>query len=157
PRAFDILYWNNDSTNLPARLHGDFLDLLGKSIDLSEVELDTYVLAGVTDHITPWKSCYATTQSIGGRSQFVLSSSGHVQSIVNPPGNPKASFLINAQAARDGDAWLAGAEQRPGSWWEHWLRWLGERSGQRKRASTRLGSRDYRPGSAAPGTYVLQA
>jgi polyhydroxyalkanoate synthase subunit PhaC len=157
PRAFDILYWNNDSTNLPARLHGDFLDLLGKRIDLSEVELDSYVLAGVTDHITPWKSCYATTQAIGGCSQFVLSSSGHVQSIVNPPGNPKASFLINAQAARDGDAWLAGAEQRPGSWWEHWLSWLGERSGQRKRASTRLGSRDYRPGSAAPGTYVLQA
>jgi polyhydroxyalkanoate synthase subunit PhaC len=157
PRAFDVLYWNNDATNLPAALHSDFLDLLGKPLDLSDVELDSYVLAGVTDHITPWKSCYATTHTIGGRSEFVLSSSGHVQSIVNPPGNPKASFRTNAQVATDADAWLAGAGQRSGSWWQHWLGWLGERSGARKRASSRLGSCDYRPSSAAPGTYVLQS
>jgi polyhydroxyalkanoate synthase len=154
PRAFDILYWNNDATNLPARLHGDFLDLLGRTIDLSHVNLDTYVLAGVTDHITPWRSCYATTQVVGGRCDFVLSSSGHVQSIINPPGNPKASFYLNPQCGKDADGWLAGAQQHAGSWWEHWRSWLGERSGGRKRASRRLGNRRYPAGVAAPGTYV---
>ena len=154
PRAFDILYWNNDTTNLPARLHSDFLDLLGSTIDLSAVGVDTYVLAGVTDHITPWRSCYATTQTVAGRSEFVLSSSGHVQSIINPPGNPKASFLLNPEPAQNPDAWLAGAQQHAGSWWEHWRTWLGERSGGRKRASARPGNRRHRAGAAAPGTYV---
>jgi len=156
PRAFDILYWNNDTTNLPARLHSDFLQLLGTSIDLSEVRSDTYVIAGVTDHITPWKSCYATTQAAGGKCEFVLSSSGHVQSIVNPPGNPKASYFVNARCPNDADAWLAGAQQHSGSWWEHWRTWLAEHAGGRKRASTRLGSKRHRGTSPAPGTYVLQ-
>jgi polyhydroxyalkanoate synthase subunit PhaC len=154
PRAFDILYWNNDTTNLPARLHSDFLDLLGSTIDLSAVGVDTYVLAGVTDHITPWRSCYATTQTVSGRCEFVLSSSGHVQSIINPPGNPKASFLLNPEPAKDPDAWLAGAQQHAGSWWEHWRTWLGERSGRRKRASAWPGDRRHRAGAPAPGTYV---
>ncbi|HEY3059720.1 MAG TPA: alpha/beta fold hydrolase [Chloroflexota bacterium] len=156
PRAFDILYWNNDTTNLPARLHSDFLDLLGKTIDLSDVVLDSYVIAGVTDHITPWQSCYQTTQVVGGQSEFVLSSSGHVQSIINPPGNPKASFLLNAQPAKDADAWMAGAQQHAGSWWEHWRTWLTARSAGRKRASSRPGNRRYRASAPAPGTYVLQ-
>jgi polyhydroxyalkanoate synthase subunit PhaC len=102
PRAFDILYWNNDTTNLPARLHSDFLDLLGSTIDLSAVGVDTYVLAGVTDHITPWRSCYATTQTVGGRCEFVLSSSGHVQSIINPLGNPKASLAQSGAHEKSG-------------------------------------------------------
>jgi polyhydroxyalkanoate synthase len=157
PRAFDILYWNNDTTNLPARLHSDFLALLGTSIDLSNVAVDSYVLAGVTDHITPWKACYATTQMLGGQSDFVLSSSGHVQSIINPPGNPKAKFSLNSRLDKDPDSWLAGAQQHAGSWWEHWRDWLGERSGRRKKPSGRLGNRHFAPGTPAPGTYVLQA
>jgi polyhydroxyalkanoate synthase subunit PhaC len=156
PGAFDILYWNNDTTNLPARLHGDFLDLLGKAIDLSSVEVDTYVLAGVTDHITPWKACYATTQLVGGRCEFVLSSSGHVQSIINPPGNPKAKFFLNPRLEKEPDAWLSGAQEHRGSWWEHWRSWLGKRSGAWKRTSGKVGNRRYPPGSPAPGAYVLQ-
>jgi polyhydroxyalkanoate synthase len=79
-----------------------------------------------------------------------------VQSIINPPGNPKASFLLNAQPAKDADAWLAGAQQHAGSWWEHWRTWLTARSAGRKRASSRPGNRRYRASAPAPGTYVLQ-
>lgn len=155
PRAFDILYWNNDSTNLPARLHSDFLGLLGKAVDLSNVRADTYLLAGVTDHITPWKACYATTQMVGGSCEFVLSSSGHVQSIINPPGNPKAKFFVNGTLDKDPEAWLCGARDRAGSWWEHWRDWLSARSGRTRKPSGRLGSRNFVPSTPAPGTYVL--
>jgi polyhydroxyalkanoate synthase subunit PhaC len=170
PPAFDILFWNSDTTRLPAKLHSDFLDLvltnplrnpgrlelLGTPIDLSKVEQDTYVMAGVSDHITPWQACYATTQLLGGRCEFVLNSSGHVQSVVNPPGNPKATFLHNPHCPPDPDAWLAGAQQQAGSWWEHWREWLVERSGERKTARKSLGSRRHRPGAKAPGTYVFE-
>src|SRR5262249_33274943 len=101
PPAFDLLYWNADTTRLPARLHGDFLDLIlhnpfpragtlsvaATPIDLSQVTCDSFIVGGTTDHITPWQACYATTRLLGGRREFVLSSSGHIQSIINPPGN----------------------------------------------------------------------
>jgi polyhydroxyalkanoate synthase len=117
PPAFDILYWNNDTTNLPAKLRSDFLDLylenplarhgklelLGTPIDLGRVTLDAVVLAGMTDHITPWKACYSTTQMLGGQCEFILSSSGHIQSILNPPGNPKAKYFRNPQLPGDAD------------------------------------------------------
>jgi polyhydroxyalkanoate synthase len=170
PPAFDILYWNNDTTRLPARLHSDFLDLvlanplrnpgrlelLGTPLDPSKVACDAYVLAGITDHITPWQGCYATTQLLGGRCEFVLNSSGHIQSVVNPPGNPKAKFLRNPSCPPDPDAWLAGAQPQAGSWWEHWREWLVERSGGRKPAPKALGGRRHPPGAKAPGTYVLE-
>ena len=105
PPAFDILYWNADTTRLPAGLHSDFLDLfvsnglvegdltvLGTPIDLGKVSVDAYVIAGSTDHIVPWQTAYRTTQLLGGDSEFVLSSSGHIQAIVNPTGNPKSSY-----------------------------------------------------------------
>ena len=108
PPAFDILYWNADTTRLPARLHGDYLDLYftnpfvnsgkltlnEKTIDMSRVKADSYVIAGVTDHITPWKGVYKTAQIMGEGTTFVLSNSGHLQSLLNPPTNPKASFTI---------------------------------------------------------------
>ncbi|MBV9278794.1 MAG: alpha/beta fold hydrolase [Chloroflexi bacterium] len=170
PPAFDILYWNNDTTNLPARLHAEYLDmvlnnpfhggkpltLLGTPIDPSKVELDTFMLAGLTDHITPWKACFASTQILGGHKEFVLSSSGHVQSIVNPPGNPKARYFLNPDLPADPDAWLGAAQERPGSWWEHWRDWLAERSGGQKNAPTALGNKQHPPGAKAPGRYVLE-
>ncbi len=170
PPAFDILYWNNDTTRLPARLHHELLDLfaansfknpgaleiLGTPIDLSRVDLDTYILAGMTDHITPWRGNYATTQMLGGESTFVLSSSGHIQSILNPPGNPRAKFYTGTKCPANPDEWLAEAQQNPGSWWEHWLAWLGERSGQSKEAPGILGSKRYPPGVKAPGKYVSE-
>jgi polyhydroxyalkanoate synthase len=171
PPAFDVLYWNGDSTRLPARLHGDFLDIyrdnpfqepgklsvLGSPVDLSRVTADTYVVAGKTDHITPWHGCWSTTRMLGGATTFVLSSSGHIQSVINPPGNPKASYLLNPGGAASAEEWLAGATARPGSWWEHWRDWIVERSGPPAKAPSALGARRFPPREAAPGTYVVEA
>ena len=169
PPAFDILYWNADTTNLTAGLHSDFLDLLGTNglavpgsidvlgtpIDLGKVKCDTYVVAGATDHIIPWTAAYQTTQLVGGGSEFVLGSSGHIQAIVNPPGNRKSRFLTRpGPPPADPLEWRAGATTNEGTWWDHWLRWLGERSGDQRRAPARLGNRHHAPIEAAPGRYV---
>jgi polyhydroxyalkanoate synthase subunit PhaC len=171
PPAFDVLYWNNDSTSLPARLHGEFLDMvatnpfrnpgalsiLGTPIDLSNVTCDAYILAGITDHIVPWKACYATTQMLGGQREFVLNGSGHVQSIVSPPTNTKAKFFTGPHCPGNADEWLAGAQAQSGSWWGHWRDWSIARSGPRRPAPKALGSRRHPAGRQAPGTYVLGA
>lgn len=168
PPAFDILFWNGDSTNLPARLHAGFLDLflrnpLAKSgavkildtpVDLRAVKSDTYLLAGQTDHICTWRSCHRATRMFGGKVEFVLNSSGHIQSIVSPPGNLKSHFYTNPVLAGDGDEWLAGAADNRGTWWDHWLKWLGARSGEEKPAPGQLGSAAFAPLGPAPGTYV---
>ena len=169
PPAFDILYWNADTTNLTAGLHSDFLDLLGTNglavpgsidvlgtpIDLGKVKCDTYVVAGATDHIIPWTAAYQTTQLVSGGSEFVLGSSGHIQAIVNPPGNRKSRFLTRpGPPPADPLEWRAGATTNEGTWWDHWLRWLGERSGDQRRAPARLGNRHHAPIEAAPGRYV---
>ncbi|ABS62750.1 Poly-beta-hydroxybutyrate polymerase domain protein [Parvibaculum lavamentivorans DS-1] len=169
PPAFDVLFWNNDSTNLTAALHSDYLSLyetqpfanpgkeqiLGEPIDLGKVEIDAFIVGGVTDHITPWKACYRTTQMLGGNKEFVLSNSGHIQAILNPPGNPKAKYFVNDKLPSTADEWAAGASEVNGSWWERWAKWLGERSGEMQPASKKLGNRKYKPLDAAPGTYVL--
>jgi polyhydroxyalkanoate synthase len=169
PPAFDILYWNADSTNLTAGLHSDFLDLLdsnglarpgslevlGTPVDLGIVRCDAYVVAGATDHIIPWTAAYQTTQLLGGDSEFVLGSSGHIQAIVNPPGTKRSQFLTRpGPPPPDPLEWRAGATTSEGSWWDHWLRWLGERSGGERRAPARLGNRRHPPIEAAPGRYV---
>ena len=169
PPAFDVLFWNNDSTNLTARLHSDYLSLyetqpfahpgkeeiLGKPIDLGKVDIDAFVVGGVTDHITPWKACYRTTQMLGGKREFVLSNSGHIQAILNPPGNPKAKYFVNDALPATADEWAATATPVQGSWWERWAIWLGERSGEMVPSPKKLGNRKYKPMDAAPGTYVL--
>jgi len=171
PPAFDVLYWNNDATSLPARLHGDFLDMFatnpfknpgtlsvrGTPIDLTKVTCDAYILAGLTDHIVPWKACYATTQMLGGQREFVLSGSGHVQSIVTPPTTAKAKYFIAREYPASADAWLAGAQQQSGSWWAHWRDWSIARSGLRREAPRGLGSQRHPAGTQAPGSYVLEA
>lgn len=170
PAAFDVLYWNNDSTRLPARLHGDMLGIfeddvfkqpgkltiLGTPIDLSRVTNDAFILAGITDHITPWQGCYATTQLLGGNCEFVLSNSGHIQAILNPPGNPKSKYFTNAHTPADAEKWLTGAQQRSGTWWDYWREWLGSRSGGQKDAPRELGNDAYSPGTPAPGNYVFE-
>lgn len=169
PPAFDILYWNNDTTRLPAPLHGEFMDLAienplatpgklmigGKPVDLKKVKCDVFAVGGLTDHITPWKACYASCKLMGGDVDFVLSSSGHIQSIINPPGNPKARFYTNANAADTAGAFVEGATEHQGSWWEYWRTWLEKRSGGSKPAPEALGSRKHPAGEKAPGTYVL--
>ncbi|RKT27548.1 polyhydroxyalkanoate synthase [Paraburkholderia sp. RAU2J] len=171
PPAFDILYWNNDTTRLPAGLHGQLLDIfmdnlftkpralsvLGTPIDLSEVTCDKYVVAGITDHITPWKGVYNTARLFGGDTRFVLSSSGHIQSLINPPGNPKAKFYLNPELPANADAWLARAQAEKDSWWGNWRDWLCARSGERRAAPTVLGNERHPSITAAPGIYVMQA
>jgi polyhydroxyalkanoate synthase subunit PhaC len=169
PPAFDILFWNADTTCLPARLHHDYIDLFftnpfvnsnkltlnGVAIDMKRVKVDSYVVAGLTDHITPWKAVYRTAKIYGDDTTFVLSSSGHLQSLLNPPTNSKASFVAGLARAPDGDAFLAGGEKKNGSWWLHWRDWLHERSGAEVPAPARLGSNRHPAGAAAPGTYVF--
>jgi polyhydroxyalkanoate synthase subunit PhaC len=169
PPAFDILYWNADTTRLPARLHGDYLDLYftnpfvnaeklslnGKSIDMGKVKADCYVVAGATDHITPWKGVHKTAQIMGAHATFVLSNSGHLQSLINPPTNPKASFMIGSVNPAGPDAFLAAAEKRKGSWWLDWRDWLHARSGEEVDAPTSPGSQRHPALAPAPGTYVF--
>ena len=169
PPPFDILYWNADTTRLPAALHRDFINLalanaltkpgeakmLGSPVDLSKVDVASYVIAGIADHICPWQSCYRSTQLLGGSAKFVLSTSGHIASMVNPPGNPKATFQTAASNPADPREWLDQAVTVTGSWWPDYASWLGERSGGQKRAPRKLGRKTFPVLCPAPGTYVL--
>ncbi len=168
PPAFDILYWNNDNTRLPAALHGDLLDFFkhnplthpgglevcGTPIDLQKVTVDSFSVAGINDHITPWDAVYRSTQLLGGDKRFVLSNSGHIQSILNPPGNPKANYVENPKLSSDPRAWYYDAHHIEGSWWPQWLEWVQQRSGVQRETLTALGNQNYPPMEAAPGTYV---
>jgi len=169
PPAFDILHWNNDTTNLPATLHSDFLDFyvnspfadpgtqefMGQTLDLSRVKHDILIAAGLTDHITPWQACYRSIDLFGGDVTFVLSNSGHIQALINPPGNPKARYMSNGDPTKDTDQWLETAAQQQGSWWELWTEWLTERSGPLRGAPRKLGNAKYSPLDKAPGLYVF--
>lgn len=172
PPPFDVLFWNNDSTNLTATLHSDYLsvyehqpfrnhgqvELAGHTVDLSAVKNDVFVVAGVTDHITPWKACYRLTQLIGSpKVDFVLSQAGHIQALLNPPGNPKAKYFHSAERPGPSiDAWMNGqAEEKAGSWWPFWTQWLTERAGDKKAAPKALGSKKYKATDPAPGLYAF--
>ncbi|MGA2829425.1 MAG: alpha/beta fold hydrolase [Streptosporangiaceae bacterium] len=170
PPPFDILYWNADTTRMPAALHRDFIKIamdnalvkqgaatmLGTPVDLSIVNRDLYIVAGVDDHIAPWKAAYRATQLLGGTHRFVLSNSGHIAAMVNPPTNPKATFRIGSAEGLDSHEWLAEAKTVQGSWWPDYTTWLESRSGDMKDAPSRLGSTKYPATDPAPGTYVLQ-
>ena len=170
PPAFDLLYWNNDSTRLPARLHAEFMDIFlhnalttpgklrlhGIPVDMGRIKCDSYILGGTTDHITPWKACYRNTQLFSGNRTFVLSNAGHMQSILNPPGNKKSEFWTGGTLEADAEAWRKTAEHHAGSWWPHWHAWLGARSGELRSPAAVLGSQDYPELVAAPGTYVFE-
>ncbi|MEG0967996.1 MAG: class II poly(R)-hydroxyalkanoic acid synthase [Pseudomonas sp.] len=168
PPAFDILYWNNDNTRLPAALHGDLLDFFkhnplahaaglevcGTPIDLQKVNVDSFSVAGNNDHITPWDAVYRSTLLLGGDKRFILANSGHVQSILNPPGNPKAHYVDNPRLSSDPRAWFYDAKQIDGSWWPQWLEWIQARSGTQRETLMTLGDQNYPPMDPAPGTYV---
>ena len=134
PPVFDILFWNNDTTRLPAAFHGDLIEMFknnplirpnalevcGTPIDLKQVTADIFSLAGTNDHITPWKSCYKSAQLFGGNVEFVLSSSGHIQSILNPPGNPKSRYMTSTEIAANAEEWQENSTKHTDSWWLHW-------------------------------------
>ena len=111
-------------------------------------------LAGINDHITPWEACYRSALLLGGKCEFVLSNSGHIQSILNPPGNPKARYMTNSELPADPQAWLASCSKHADSWWLHWQSWVQERSGKLKKTNFNLGSKAFPPAEASPGTYV---
>ncbi len=168
PPAFDILFWNADTTRMTAGLHRDFLELgaanalvrpgaatmLGSAVDLASVDRDSYIVAGITDHICPWQSCYRSTQLLGGRPKFLLSTSGHVAAMVNPPGNDKARFQMAKECPEDPQEWLRIAESCHGSWWPDYADWLAERCGEEQAAPGDLGGGGLMPICEAPGTYV---
>ncbi|HEY0506948.1 MAG TPA: alpha/beta fold hydrolase, partial [Blastococcus sp.] len=167
PPNFDILFWNADTTRMSAALHRDFIDvaignaltepgtatMLGTPVDLSTVTVDTYLTAGIADHLCPWQACYRSSQLLGGKSRFVLSTSGHIASLVNPPGNPRSTFQVAGSTPSDPQKWLAQAETVKGSWWPDFMAWLGERSGDEIPAPTTLGG-GLELLADAPGTYV---
>jgi len=171
PPAFDVLYWNADTTRLPARLHGDFLDLIftnpfmnagkmsihGVPIDMKKVKHETYVIAGTTDHITPWKAVYQTAKIFGDKTTFILSNSGHLQSLLNPPGNPKAWYVKGVAKDKDPDTWTQTATKHEGSWWLDWAEFMKKRSGDEIDAPKAPGSKKHKALGPAPGTYVFEA
>ena len=168
PPAFDVLAWNADMPNMTAGLHADFaslflenplpapgkLTVLGTPIDLAKVDQDAYILAALTDHITPWEACYRTVGILGGSSRFVLSSSGHIQAIVNPPGNKKANYRAADDPGPDSAGFLGSAERIAASWWNEWAGWLTQRDGKTRRAPRTLGSRANPVLDPAPGRYA---
>jgi polyhydroxyalkanoate synthase subunit PhaC len=167
PPSFDLLAWNADGTRMPAKMHSEYLrscflhnefaqgelEIGGERLDPAKVEIDTYVLSAVDDHIVPWISGYKTTQLLGGHNRFVLSTSGHIAGIVNPP-SPKAKYWTNDDLPPDPEEWKAGAELRDETWWEDWARWIAERGGPKVAARKVLGSGEYPVLEDAPGSYV---
>ncbi len=174
PPAFDVLFWNADATNLSASLMGDFLHLFetlaftkqgevemaGHRIDLAKVDAPLFILGGVTDHITPWKATYRSTQLFGSDDvTYVLSQSGHMQAILNPPGNPKAKYYVRKDGKplpATADEWLQGTEEVAGSWWPFWMEWVHANSGKKKPAPKSVGSKAFPALDPAPGLYVVE-
>lgn len=169
PAAFDVLFWNSDTTRMTAALHRDMLlmaqrnalaepggvRMLGTAVDLGTVTADTYVVAGVGDHISPWQACYRSARRLGSKDlRFVLSSSGHIAALVNPPGNPKASYRAGNVDERDPTRWAGSAETHSDSWWPDFSAWLAHRSGEQKTAPTVLGGDGLAALEPAPGSYV---
>jgi polyhydroxyalkanoate synthase len=172
PPAFDVLFWNQDTVRLAAGLHRDFiqlslensltepgaLDVLGSGVDLGAVDLDSYIVAALTDHIIPWENAYRSTQLLGGKSRFVLSTSGHIQALVNPPApESRSSYRIADENPAAPQEWEAGAATLQGSWWPDYDEWLAARSGELKPAPKRLGGGRHKAQAKAPGSYVHAA
>ncbi|NJD24245.1 MAG: class I poly(R)-hydroxyalkanoic acid synthase [Betaproteobacteria bacterium] len=170
PQAFDLLYWNSDSTNLPGpfacwymrNLYHDNslrvpgrLVMCGEKVDLGRLDMPVYLLATREDHIVPWQSAYQSTRLLAGDVRFVLGASGHIAGVINPASKNKRSYWVNADVKGDPDAWIAGADEKAGSWWSDWASWLKPLAGT-QRAGRKPGSADYPPLEPAPGRYVKE-
>jgi len=167
PPAFDLLVWNKDSTRMPAKMHSRYLrscylnnefargefEIDGQKLLPAKVDVDTYILAAVDDHIVPWVAGYKTTQLLGGNKRFVLSTSGHIAGIVNPPG-PKAKHWTNDAMPADPLEWKDDAKLQDGTWWLDWTAWIDKQGGPSVAAPRQLGSKAHPPIEPAPGSYV---
>jgi poly(3-hydroxyalkanoate) synthetase len=171
PAPFDVLFWNADTTRMAAALHRDMVlmglhnslvtpgavSMLGSPVDLGKITSDAYVIGGVADHISPWQATYRSARLLGSKdNRYVLSTSGHIAALVNPPGNPKASYRTGPVEAEDAEKWLESAQKSPGSWWSDYVSWLAERSGPEVDAPKALGADDLPPLGPAPGSYVME-
>jgi polyhydroxyalkanoate synthase subunit PhaC len=170
PVPFDILYWNADVTNLPAKMHSQYLrwmylhnDLIkpGKirlnhiPLDVSKIDIPTFFVSTKKDHIAPWQTTYLGFQHIGGKKRFLLGGSGHIAGIINPPGSEKYGFYRNKRIAQTAEAWLAKTEECPDSWWPEWLIWLKKESGRLVRAP-KFAQLPCKTLIDAPGEYVYK-
>ena len=170
PAAFDILYWNADSTNLPGPMYCWYvrnmylenklrepgkLSICGVPADLGAIGLPTYILATREDHIVPWKSAYLSTRHLQGDTRFVLGASGHIAGVINPPAKMKRSHWAGESSATSPDEWFAAAEEHQGSWWEDWVAWLKPQCGPML-APRPTSTREFPKLADAPGTYVLE-
>jgi polyhydroxyalkanoate synthase len=172
PFPFDLLHWNQDSTRMPAKMHSFYLrnmymsnklrepggiSLAGTPIDLSKVAVPAYFVSAIEDHIAPWKTTYAGTQILGGKSRFVLSGSGHIAGMVNPPDANKYNYWTNEKLPATAEEWFKGTKQHPGSWWTDWIEWLKPHLGPQV-AARESGKADgkgrARVIEAAPGSYA---
>jgi polyhydroxyalkanoate synthase subunit PhaC len=169
PAAFDILYWNADSTNLPGPMYCWYLRhaylqnqlkapggtvQCGVPIDLSTIDMAVYVLATREDHIVPWTTAFQTSQLIGGDSRFVLGASGHIAGVINPAGRNKRCYWVDGEQGIGPQTWLRTAQELPGSWWTDWSKWLIGRSEKQVAAPSNLGSPEFPVIEPAPGRYV---
>lgn len=171
PPAFDLLYWNGDSTNLPGPMYCWYLrhtylqnelklpgqlTVCGEKLDLSAIDCPVYIYGSREDHIVPWQAAYRNTQIFKGKRRFVMGASGHIAGVINPPAKGKRSHWISKSSAlpADPEAWLAGATEHPGSWWTDWSAWLASHAGAKKPAPKTPGNRKYKAIEPAPGRYV---
>ncbi len=172
PAAFDVLFWNADTTRMTAALHRDMVlmgvhnsltkpgsvTMLGSKIDLGKITNDAYVIGGLADHICPWQATYRSAQLLGSKDNtYVLSTSGHIAALVNPPGNPKATFRAGPVDETEANDWAADNDPHKDSWWPHYSAWLAERSGGQVDAPQALGGPGFPPLCPAPGTYVHES
>jgi polyhydroxyalkanoate synthase len=168
PFPFDLLYWNSDSTRMPATMHSFYLRNMYQNnhlikpgalnigsvpIDLRTITTPTYMLSTREDHIAPWKSTYAATQIFGGDIRFVLAASGHIAGVINSPNKQKYCHWINEDLPKSPDEWLANAKEYTGSWWPDWNKWQMQFAGERVPARI-IGKGKLKPIEDAPGSYV---
>jgi len=171
PAAFDLLYWNADSTNLPGPMYCYYvrntylenklrvpgaLTNCGVPVDLGRVRLPSFILATREDHIVPWRAAYRSIGLLGGDKTFVLGASGHVAGVINPADKNRRSYWQGSDYPAQPDAWLAGAEERRGSWWPQWSRWMEPFKGGERNAPSKAGNAKHKAIEPAPGRYVKQ-
>lgn len=172
PFPFDILYWNDDPTRMPAAMHSyylrnmylennlikpDFLHLCGVGVDIHRIEQPLYMVSAINDHITPWQSCFSPLHNMKSKSKrFVLSKAGHVAGVVNPPGAGKRAYWAAEVETANADDWLKKAKMTEDSWWPDWAKWLASQSGKQVAAPKTLGNASLKPLCPAPGTYILE-
>jgi polyhydroxyalkanoate synthase len=175
PTPFDLLYWNSDSTSLPGPMYvwylrntylenrlreANELTVCGEKVDLSLINVPTFIYGSREDHIVPWHTAYASVPLLSGPLEFVLGASGHIAGVINPPAKNKRNYWVlqteDKSLPENPDDWFEQATEVPGSWWPEWTRWLDQYGGKKVKARAGAGSADYPVIEPAPGRYVMQ-